>query len=263
MAPQESGKKARAYVRRSRGITQKSDIADPELLDLLKTGTMNVQELVPWSSNYTFLVTISSGDRQVPAIYKPARGERPLWDFPTGTLAKREYAAYLVSQSLGWPNIPTTILRDGPQGLGAVQLYVESVEGEHYFTLRDAYRDEMKKIAVFDAIINNTDRKGGHILLGKDGCLWCIDHGVTFHEHPKLRTVIWDFTQEPIPEPLLRDLNAFKSRLVRPDPFARSLLPLISGRELDALCQRVSELMARGTFPEPPEDWPHIPWPPI
>ena len=260
---QDPIKKSRPYARRPRASAPKNEISVPEVLTLLGTGAMNVQELVPWSSNYTFLVSISSGAQQVLAIYKPSRGERPLWDFPSGTLAKREYAAYLVSAALGWPNVPPTVLRDGPQGIGAVQLFVDTVEGEHYFTLRDAYREEMKRIAVFDAVINNTDRKGGHVMLGKDGTIWCIDHGVTFHEHPKLRTVIWDFTQEAIPVPILNHLRVLQSKLGRPDPFVQSLAPLLSAREIDALCQRIQDLATRGVFPEPPEDWPHIPWPPI
>ena len=156
-------------------------------------GKIDVEGLVPWGSNYTFIVTIRHDGKQANAVYKPSRGERPLWDFPDGTLAFREVAAYLVSEALGFPNVPPTILRDGPQGIGMVQLYIEMVDGQHFFTLRDQHRDEMKRIAVFDAIINNTDRKGGHVLLGEDGKLWCIDHGVTFHEEPKLRTVIWDY----------------------------------------------------------------------
>ncbi|MGE5263125.1 MAG: SCO1664 family protein, partial [Acidobacteriota bacterium] len=227
------------------------------------TGTMSVQELVPWSSNYTFLVIVSSGSQQVLAIYKPSRGERPLWDFPTGTLAKREYAAYLVSAALGWPQIPPTVLRDGPQGIGAVQLFIDTVDGEHYFTLRDEHREEMKRIAVFDAVVNNTDRKGGHVLLSRDGGIWCIDHGVTFHEHPKLRTVIWDFTQEPIPTAILEDLRTLQAKLDRADPVAHALAPLLSAREIQAMCRRIEVLLREGVYPEPPEDWPHIPWPPI
>src|SRR5512135_1280670 len=249
---QEPNRRSRSGARRARGLAGKLEIALPELLSLLRTGTLSVQELVPWSSNYTFFVIVSSGSHQVPAIYKPSRGERPLWDFPTGTLAKREYAAYLVSAALGWPHLPPTVLRDGPQGIGAVQLFIDAVEGEHYFTLRDDHREEMKRIAVFDAVINNTDRKGGHILLGKDGMLWCIDHGVTFHEHPKLRTVIWDYTQEPIPPTILSDLVMLQGKLNRADPLARQLAPLLSGRELDAMCKRIEELLDSGVFPEPP-----------
>ncbi len=254
-------RKSRNSTRRSREDKTEMELA--QLLALLSGGAMSIMELVPWSSNYTFLVTLSKGEDQALAIYKPSRGERPLWDFPTGTLAKRECAAYLVSATLGWPNIPPTVLRDGPQGIGAVQLYVESVEGEHYFTLRDAHREEMKRVAIFDAVINNTDRKGGHLLLGKDGTIWCIDHGVTFHEHPKLRTVIWDYTRETIPAALLDDLRALKSKLAPPAQLAQSLAPLLSRREIEALCGRIQELITRGVFPDPPDDWPHIPWPPI
>jgi uncharacterized repeat protein (TIGR03843 family) len=144
-----------------------------------------------------------------------------------------------------------------------VQLFIDAVEGEHYFTLRDTHREEMKRIAVFDAVVNNTDRKAGHILLSKEGTIWCIDHGVTFHEHPKLRTVIWDFAQEPIAAAVLSDLKTLKAKLSLLDPLGRSLAPLLSQREIDALCQRTSELIRCGVFPEPAEDWPHIPWPPI
>lgn len=234
-----------------------------QTLPLLATGAMSVQGRVPWSSNYTFVVTIHADGQEIPAIYKPSQGERPLWDFPPGTLAKREYAAYLVSTALGWPNIPPTVLRDGPAGLGAVQLFIDTVEGEHYFTLRDAQRDEMKRIAAFDAVINNTDRKAGHILLGKDRRIWCIDHGVTFHEYPKLRTVIWDFTEQAIPEKLLNDLCVLQARLTRADSLCDTLSDLLSPREVKALRERIAGLIASGTFPAPPEDWPPVPWPPI
>ncbi len=149
------------------------------------------------------------------------------------------------------------------QGLGAVQLFIDTMKGEHYFTLRDANREEMKRIAVFDAIVNNTDRKAGHVLLGREGTVWCIDHGVTFHEYPKLRTVIWDFMDEPIPQDILVDLKSIQAKLNQSDALGRSLAPLLSPREIAALCDRVSELVASGVFPDPPEDWPHIPWPPI
>jgi uncharacterized repeat protein (TIGR03843 family) len=224
---------------------------------------MDVEGLVPWGSNYTFLVTIRDGARATLVIYKPSRGERPLWDFPTGTLANREVAAYRVSQALGWPNIPPTILREGPEGLGMVQLFVELVDGQHFFTLRDAHRAEMQRIAVFDAIINNTDRKGGHVLLGENGAIWCIDHGVTFHERYKLRTVIWDFTRQPIPAQLIADMGTLRSHLTRGDAVFDSLRELLSPREIRALRSRLDELIERGTFPEPPEDWPPVPWPPL
>jgi uncharacterized repeat protein (TIGR03843 family) len=230
---------------------------------LLVSGKIDVEGLVPWGSNHTFLVTLRDGARRTLAIYKPRRGERPLWDFPTGSLANREYAAYLLSVAIGWPNIPPTLLRDGPHGIGMVQLYVETLEDENFFTLRDAHREEMKRIAVFDAVINNTDRKGGHVLLGADGMIWCIDHGVTFHEYPKLRTVIWDFTDQPIPPKAIGDLCALRSQLVRGDGLYNSLTELLSVREIHALRARINDLIKCGKFPDPPEDWPPVPWPPI
>lgn len=234
------------------------------ILTLLANGEMNVEELVPWSSNYTFLVKVHDSAQETLAIYKPSRGERPLWDFPTGTLARREVAAYLVSAALGWPNIPPSVLRDGPEGEGVVQLFIETVDDQQFFTLRDTHRDEMKRIAAFDALVNNTDRKGGHILLGQDGCIWCIDHGVTFHEYPKLRTVVWDFIEQPIPADLLKDICELQLRLMRADdPVTESLAGLLSRREFRALRQRVDELIKSGVYPSPPEDWPPVPWPPI
>jgi hypothetical protein len=230
---------------------------------VLLNGAIDMEGLVPWGSNYTFLVTIRDGARATPAIYKPSRGERPLWDFPDGTLAYREVAAYLVSVALGWPHVPPTVLRDGPQGVGMVQLFIEMVDGQHFFTLRDRHRDEMKRIAAFDAVINNTDRKGGHVLLGADGKIWCIDHGVTFHEHPKLRTVIWDFAAQRIPAALIADLDKLRGCLKRAEPLADALGELLSPREMKALRERVDALSERGAFPQPPEDWPPVPWPPV
>ena len=235
-----------------------------EILSLLQNGEMNVEGIVPWSSNYTFLVKVRDGTRETRAIYKPSRGERPLWDFADGTLARREVAAYLVSTALGWPRIPPSVLRDGPEGEGVVQQFIETVDEQHFFTLRNAHRDEMKRIAAFDAIVNNTDRKGGHVLLGKDGCIWCIDHGVTFHEYPKLRTVIWDFTEQPIPAEILRDICSLQSCLERAnDDLTASLAMLISRREMKALRDRVAKMIESGIYPVPPEDWPPVPWPPI
>jgi uncharacterized repeat protein (TIGR03843 family) len=240
-----------------------NDTFTDDAIKFLKTAKIDVEGLVPWGSNYTFLVTLREGKHQTLAVYKPRRGERPLWDFATGTLCNRELAAYLVSTALGWPNIPPTILRDGPQGMGMLQWYIETVEEQHFFTLRDNHREEMKSIAVFDALINNTDRKGGHVLLGTDKKIWCIDHGVTFHEYPKLRTVIWDFTEQVIPKKLIEDLCKLQTRLTRSDPLFDSLGELLSAREIKALRERLGNLIRQGTFPEPSDDWPPVPWPPI
>lgn len=234
-----------------------------ESLDLLASGTMEVLGYVPWSSNRALVVGVRNGKRECVAIYKPNRLERPLWDFPFGTLSKRECASYLVSTVLGWPNIPPTVLRDGPQGEGAVQIFIEVIEDDNFFTLRDRFPEEMKKMCAFDAIVNNTDRKGGHVLLGKDGKIWSIDHGVTFHEYPKLRTVIWDYVGEEIPHDVRDDLRRLKDCLDRDDDFESRMNNLLSHREMSALAARINNLLAEGVFPAPPEDWPHVPWPPI
>jgi hypothetical protein len=243
--------------------TKPISLQSEDALDFLKNGKIDVEGLVPWGSNYTFIVTIREGKREGLAIYKPSRGERPLWDFPDGTLALREVAAYLVSDALGWPNVPPTVLRDGPQGIGMVQLYIEMVDGQHFFTLRHQYPDEMKRIAVFDAVINNTDRKGGHILLGEDGKIWCIDHGVTFHEYPKLRTVIWDFADQPIPASLIQDLCKLRDQLRRAQSLHEKLAGLLAPREMKALRDRINRLIETGVFPQPSDDWPAVPWPPV
>lgn len=233
-------------------------------LELLTRGEIDIQGAVSWSSNYTFVVRVSDAQGETHAIYKPARGERPLWDFDEGTLCKREVAAYLLSVWLGFPNIPPTVLRsDGPHGIGSLQLLVETENQEHYFTLRGRYPAEMKRIAVFDALTNNTDRKGGHVLLGRDGQVWAIDHGVTFHEDPKLRTVIWDFVGEAIPEDLILQLCALQEDFSRRDPRAQKLREYLSPGEVTALRGRLAELISTRIFPAPPEDWPHIPWPPV
>ncbi len=234
-----------------------------EVLNLLESGEMELQGMIPWSSNYTYLARVRQNDRELLAVYKPACGERPLWDFETGTLCHREVAAYDVSAELGWPNIPPTILRDGPMGIGAVQQFVEFKRRENFFTIRDRCRDVMMEIAAFDALINNTDRKGGHILVDENGAVWCIDHGVTFHEEPKLRTVIWDFVGEPIPQNLMRDLEQLRLKLKTGEPLRRKLDLLLSRAELRALDARLWELVRDHAFPPPPEDWPHIPWPPV
>ncbi len=234
-----------------------------EVLNLLETGEMELQGMIPWSSNYTYLARVQRGDREMLAVYKPACGERPLWDFETGTLCNREVAAYDVSAELGWPNIPPTVLRDGPMGIGAVQQFVEFKRRENFFTLRDRCREVMMEIAAFDALINNTDRKGGHVLVDENGTIWCIDHGVTFHEEPKLRTVIWDFVGEPIPQNLMRDLEQLRVKIKSGEPLRRKLDLLLSRAELRALDARLWELVRGRAYPPPPEDWPHIPWPPV
>ena len=225
---------------------------------------MELQGLMPWSSNYTFLANLAGPDEQVVmGIYKPGDGERPLWDFPNRSLSQREFASYLVSQVLGWPNIPTTVLRNGPHGFGTVQLFVEADYDAHFFTMREVplYIEEFKRMALFDYVTNNADRKGGHCLKGTDGTVWAIDHGLTFHSDLKLRTVIWDFCDQPIAEPLMDDLDNFHT-LLDNGQLCAVLADFITARELEALKKRVSTLVTSRQFPTARLGR-NVPYPPI
>lgn len=229
-------------------------------LELLQTGQFEMAGRFVYGSNYTFLVDVQSGDQHLPAVYKPTQGERPLWDFPAGTLARREVAAFVVSRAIGWDFVPPTVLReDGPAGEGSLQLYVETEQDQNYFTFSPEQKERLRPVAVFDALINNADRKGGHILLSPEGKLWLIDHGICFHHHEKLRTVIWDFAGQPIPAPLLADVDAFLTRMDDPD-LADRLASLLSPREVVTLRERGQRLLSDGTFPLPGDERPY-PWP--
>jgi uncharacterized repeat protein (TIGR03843 family) len=220
--------------------------------------------MLPWSSNSTFLGRVIEGDQEALVVYKPIRGERPLWDFPRGTLALREVAAYVVSQALHWGFVPPTVLRDGPHGPGAVQLFVEVDQEAHFFTFHQdpAYQCALQQLALFDVVVNNADRKGGHCLGAGAGRLWAIDHGVCFNVEPKLRTVIWDFAGQPIPRELAADLARFQGELTKADCSAlQQLGTLLSTKEVTAMRMRLASLLASGHFPEPPEDRRPFPWP--
>jgi hypothetical protein len=232
------------------------------LLNLLAHGEVELQGLLPRSSNYTFLVTIRDRELQCLAVYKPRRGERPLWDFPQGTLCLREYAAYLVSEALAWSIIPPTVLRQGPYGFGSVQLYIDAAPSVNYFSLRDDHPLEFKRMALFDYLVNNADRKGGHCLKGIDGHIWGIDNALTFHAAPKLRTVIWDFAGEAIPTGLLEDLRSFRAHLSPVSPVFDVLSKLLEEGEVRAFKKRLGHLLKTMSFPEP-EHWPDVPWPPV
>ena len=234
------------------------------LFELLRHGEIEAEGLVPWSSNYTFLVTVSSGETQALAIYKPCRGEQPLHDFPAGTLCQREVAAYLVAEALGWPAVPPVVLRLGPHGLGSVQVYIDADLDVHFFTLRDAGGHEitLQQVALFDAVVNNADRKGGHILQGPDGRLWAIDHGLTFHSEHKLRTVIWDYAGQPIPKGWRDDLAALRDAIaLEGGPLRTALLELLTFEELAATTRRIDRLLRRGVLPLPVRDWNNVPYP--
>jgi uncharacterized repeat protein (TIGR03843 family) len=180
-------------------------IATDRALELLRHGEIEVLGRMPYSSNATFLVDVCHEGLLAQGIYKPHRGERPLWDFPSG-LFKREAAAFELAEHVGWHLVPPTVVRDGPLGEGSLQLFMPSHFEQHYFTLRDDgdHIEAMQRLCVFDLLANNTDRKSGHVLLGEDGRIWAIDNGLSFHAEFKLRTVIWDFAGEPIPNDIRR-----------------------------------------------------------
>jgi hypothetical protein len=229
------------------------------VIDLLRTAEIEILGLLPYASNATLLTKIASGDLEALAVYKPRRGERPLWDFPSGTLCHRETAAYVVSKQLGWDLVPPTILRDGPAGFGALQWFIDENEEADVRELPRTHADELRRLALLDAVINNADRKAGHLLVDRSGKLWGIDHGVTFNEDPKLRTVVWVYEGEPIPPAMLADLETFAGT----GPASTELAELLAVPELDALCERVSTLLVTGVFPEPDPGRYHVPWPPF
>ena len=238
-------------------------LSDPAVAPALAGGELEILGLLPRSSNYTFLVRATGEDGdQALGVYKPQRGEIPMWDFPEGTLCRREVAAYLVARALGWPNVPPTILRDGPEGLGSVQTFVSFDPEEHYFTLQERFAEDFRAVAAFDLVVNNADRKGGHCLLGEDGRIWLIDHGVCFSAEPKLRTVIWEYMDEPIPASLLAGIERLGVALDEGGTDRDELGALLNEEELLALRRRIGEIAASPVFPGPGGDRP-FPWPPV
>ena len=221
----------------------------------LAGGELEVLGHLPGASNHTFLGRVGG----VHVVYKPIKGEAPLWDFPLGTLAAREVAAARLAEELGWPHVPATVLREGPAGPGAVQAFVAAVPHEHFFTLREKRADDLRAVAAFDVVANNADRKGGHVLLGEDGRVWCIDHGLTFNVEPKLRTVIWDYAGEPLSGRLVADLGRVSEELAD-GPLRAELVDLLDPTEIDATLARAGELLEAGRFPEPGPGR-VVPWP--
>ncbi|MBN1137093.1 MAG: SCO1664 family protein [Anaerolineae bacterium] len=232
-------------------------------LRLLSEGEIEVEGLIPWSSNATLLVTVREGDGSTLAIYKPQRGERPLWDFPHGSLGRREVATCLVAEALGWDLVPPTVLRDGPYGSGSVQLFVDAQEEMNFFTIQgDArYTKDLKRLAALDVICNNADRKAGHCLIDQDGRLWAIDNALTFHVDHKLRTVIWDFAGMLLPVRIVSDLKRLLGLLDEPEAGPRRALgELLSEEEISALAQRAQNLVGATRYPTP-GPWRAVPWP--
>lgn len=229
-----------------------------QLITAIECGKYEIQGQFTFGSNYTFLVSVKHEGKEYPAVYKPLRGEQPLWDFPENTLAGREVAAYLVSEYLGFNIVPFTILReDGPFGAGSLQQYIEYDPEYHYFSFSEEDRQLLRPVVLFDQLCNNADRKGSHVFF-ESGThkLYAIDHGICFHEDDKLRTVLWDFSGQKIPENLLAPLSEIKSLLP-------SLEPYLSPRELSALCARAESIVKRGVFPRQPRDRRAMPWPPL
>ncbi|ANH90754.1 phosphatidylinositol kinase [Streptomyces sp. SAT1] len=260
--------------------------------ELLARGELTVRGRIREASNAALLCTVAHEGREASCVYKPVAGERPLWDFPDGTLAGREVAAYEVSEATGWHLVPPTVLREGPYGEGMVQLWIEAQEegpGTELLALLDAEEpgpgwkaigfaevgedrtallvhaddERLRRLSVLDAVINNADRKGGHLLPAPDGRLYGIDHGVTFHTENKLRTLLWGWAGEPLPQEALGVLKGLRDALGDGGALAARLAALIAPAEIGAARARVDALLASGVHPEPTGEWPAIPWPPV
>ncbi|WP_081238078.1 SCO1664 family protein [Streptomyces viridosporus] len=262
---------------------------DPAAATLLAEGELTVRGRIREASNAALYCTVTHGGREAACVYKPVAGERPLWDFPDGTLAGREVAAYEVSEATGWGLVPPTVLRDGPYGEGMCQLWVETVPGAELLALVDgeepdpgwraiglaevgegrtallvhADDERLRRLAVLDAVINNADRKGGHLLPAAGDRLYGIDHGVTFNVEDKLRTLLWGWAGEPLTEEALDVLKGLRKALTDGGALAVRLGALITPAEIDATRARVESLIATGIHPEPGGQWPAIPWPPV
>ncbi len=255
---------------------------------VLAEGEITIRGRVLPASNLTFFGDVALGEQSTRCVYKPIAGERPLWDFPDGTLAAREVAAYVVSEALGWNVVPLTILRDGPAGIGMVQTWCDLDEAQEpvsivavdnllqgYLHVLDAIdgdgtpvalvhedSDPLRRMAVFDAIVNNADRKGGHVLAMADGHRYGVDHGVSFHVDNKLRTILWGWAGHPLDVEDARRLIALGEQLDSPtSPVRERLDRLLAGHEVDALRQRLQGLLRARRMPLPSGEWPAIPWP--
>ncbi len=229
---------------------------------LLRHSEITSCEHIPWGSNYTFCVGLELDGRSGLGIYKPRRGERPLWDFPDGTLYQREYAAFVVSQAVGWPFVPATIIRDGPHGVGTVQLYVESEPPGSIGELQRPDDLDLARIAAFDIFANNADRKAGHLLRDRDGRMWGIDHGLCFNVPPKVRTVLLHYCGEPIPDPVLEEMRAFRGDALRAEGLKATLASVLDEEEIEVFFRRIDGMLDRGIYPTL-GGYRNVPWPPF
>lgn len=240
---------------------------DPTL-EILQQGSISIEGEFLWGSNYTYLVQAEMEGEKVQAVYKPSRGERPLWDFPAASLAKREVAAYIVSEAMGWNFIPPTAYRKtAPFGPGSLQMFIDHNPDYHYFNFVEKDRNRLKPVVAFDLLVNNADRKGSHIIRDPDNKLWLIDHGLCFHVEDKLRTVIWDFAEDQIPEQVISDIHMFSKRLHPKNDsvseLEKDMLVYLSQAEVAALASRAKKLIDVGYFSAPDMMHRPFPWPQI
>jgi uncharacterized repeat protein (TIGR03843 family) len=243
-------------------LTPPVALDEDEALDLLRRGELSVEGRLVDASNATLYCGVSADGMSAACVYKPVAGERPLWDFPDGTLAEREVAAYEVSTATGWDIVPPTIYRDGPLGPGMVQLWIaEDETNDIRSLLRRRDHTQLQRIAVFDAVINNSDRKGGHLLPTPSGHVYGVDHGVSFHEDDKLRTVLWQWAGRALPEEATATLTALRRELDA--ELGQTLGLLLTSRELRRTRARIDRLLSTRRFPQPSDDWPAVPWPPM
>lgn len=242
-------------------------VSEPGLVDvdaaarLLGAGELHVEGRLVAASNATLFCTVRLGDCRAHAVYKPVAGERPLWDFPDGTLAGREVAAYAVSEATGWSIVPPTVLRDGPYGPGMCQLWIDVDETVDIAALARSDHPQLRRMAVFDAVINNADRKGGHLLPTRGGHVYGVDHGVCFSVEDKLRTLLWRWRGRRLPAEELEVLGTLRTEL--DGALGAALGRLLTPAEVAATRHRVARLLTTRRFPQPAEDWPAIPWPPF
>lgn len=238
------------------------------ILNVLQAGSVSLRGEFSWGSNYTFLVDVIGNRDTAPfslkAVYKPIRGENPLWDFPAESLAHREVAAYLVSEALGWILVPPTVYQqEGPLGPGSMQLFINHDPEYHFFNFSLADRKRLHPVVLFDLLVNNADRKAGHILIDYKNHIWSIDHGICFHEEDKLRTVLWDFAGKKVPEILRTDIREFYKKLSEPSRLVTDLQAHLTRMEIVALKTRAAWLTKMVYFPYPPSDRRSYPWPPL
>ncbi len=241
------------------------DISVDVATKAMKKGKLEIYGLMPWGSNYTFLGVIYTDHLKFNVIYKPRRGERPLWDFDHGTLCQREVASYVISQALeGWVSVPPTIIRKGPYGKGMLQQFIHADYDIHYFILKDdpQFQKIFQQLALFDYIINNADRKGGHCLLDHQNRVWAIDHGLTFHCEHKLRTVIWEYEDEEIPYDLYKTLKNLAHHFAPECEVYEILQKLLSPSEMNSCYRRLQSLLKRGRFPSS-QGYRDYPYPPV